>query len=327
VALGQTGQFEKAIAAHRKAVALEPELADAHGLLGQGLAKSGKLDEAIASFQRAVALNPGLHEAWAALGTNLGRRERIPEAIAALRKAVELKPDHAVAHYNLAVIHEEQGRLDEALAAYRAAVQADPRNAAAHNSIGEIHLRQRRPDEALAAFRKAVEAKGDFADAHRNVGHVLLFHKGRWAEAREAFREALRHNPDHRSACTQLAYLLTNCPDPRLREPEEALRLARRATEMAPKHPMAWALLGFARYRTGDWAGALAALDKARGLGGRGPCEDFFAAMSHWQLGTEGEARSRFTRAVRSAGKGGAKDAALLALRAEAEELLRNKKR
>ena len=61
-----------------------------------------------------------------------------------------------------------------------------------------------------------------------------------------------------------------------------------------------WNTLGVARYRAGDWKGAVAALEKSMPLRRGGDAFDwFFLAMSHWQLGNKDDARRWYDRGAR----------------------------
>jgi serine/threonine protein kinase len=88
--------------------------------------------------------------------------------------------------------------------------------------------------------------------------------------------------------------------------------------------------LGRARYRAGDWPGALAALQELQKLPGadagiRATC-CLFLAMTHWRLGQEKEAQDWFNQAVARVQKDRPRDEGLKRLRAEAGALLSSKK-
>ena len=55
---GTSGRPDEAIAACNRAIALQPDLAEAHNNLGNALKDQGRLDEALACFRRAVELKP-----------------------------------------------------------------------------------------------------------------------------------------------------------------------------------------------------------------------------------------------------------------------------
>jgi Flp pilus assembly protein TadD len=145
--------------------------------------------------------------------------------------------------------------------------------------------------------------------------------QGKLAETEAAFRNAIR--PDYALANNDLAWLLATCADPKFRNSQEAVALAERAVQLTPKDGNYWNTLGAARYRAGDYRGAITALEKAMALRQRGNSFDwFFLAMAHWRLGDPDEARQWYDKAVSWMEEHQPKDQELARFRAEAEELL-----
>jgi len=81
-----------ALAAARRAVALDSENADAHMVLGYALAYEGDLDAALAEFATALRINPNHADAWAFLADLTVWDGRPEEAIECARKAFRLNP-------------------------------------------------------------------------------------------------------------------------------------------------------------------------------------------------------------------------------------------
>jgi hypothetical protein len=156
----------------------------------------------------------------------------------------------------------------------------------------------------------------------------------RHAEALKLHEEALalskaKFGLDHRrtlASMNHLADFLAHASDMKFRDPPRALELAKKAVELSPKTADYWVTCGGARYRTGDWKGAIADLEKAIGL--RTPDHPFnadaglFLAMAHWQLGEKDQAREWFAKSVQWMWKGTKEDTELKRFRAEAAELL-----
>ena len=89
---------------------------------------------------------------------------------------------------------------------------------------------------------------------------------------------------------------MTTAPAP-LRDPELALKLARRAVELKPGEAMCMQSLGWALYRCGDWKGCIEIL-KSITIEKPGTDEQrFVSAMAYWQLGEKTEARADFDSA------------------------------
>ena len=139
--------FEKARAAVRAALALNPDLAGAHAALAyiyifadwslsaaeaelaivrvkdpnvlNNLANlrtiQGRLDESTALRQEVIRLEPLHAPYYTNLAANLLRTERWDEAEAVLRKAIELQPSGRYAHAMLALVAQGRGDLDGAL--------------------------------------------------------------------------------------------------------------------------------------------------------------------------------------------------------------------
>jgi tetratricopeptide (TPR) repeat protein len=146
--------------------------------------------------------------------------------------------------------------------------------------------------------------------------------------ARIIYAKAVAIQPEAAEAYNDLAWLLATCPDARLRDPTRAVEQASKAVERAPDASENQKTLGVARYRAGNWRGAIEALSKSEQLA---PGKNFgsnalFLAMAHWQLGHRDDASQWYDRAVRWMRENNSdKDDELRRFRAEAAELLQIK--
>lgn len=105
---------EEAVAAYRRALELDPDLADAHLNLGRLLHEAGTLEEAERHYRRALAALPGDATAAFNLGVVLQDRGRLAEAAEAYEAALAVDDALADAHYNLAGLYETLGRREAA---------------------------------------------------------------------------------------------------------------------------------------------------------------------------------------------------------------------
>jgi tetratricopeptide (TPR) repeat protein len=151
------------------------------------------------------------------------------------------------------------------------------------------------------------------------------------AQAIDTLRLALHLDPHSALGCNQLAWLLVAGP-PELRDPAEALPLARRAVALAPAQHLYHNTLGVALYRNGHYKEAIDALDTSlKGSQGKADAFDlYFLAMCHHRLGAEAAARDCLDQANRWTEAKSAKISdtwrqELTAFRAEAEALLKAK--
>ena len=84
---------------------------------------------------------------------------------------------------------------------------------------------------AAIAYRRAIELLPGSAAPRRGLAWTLLS-MGRHDPALERFRQALRLEPDDAESLSGIATSLATHPTPARRDPDEALRAARRAVEL-----------------------------------------------------------------------------------------------
>jgi tetratricopeptide (TPR) repeat protein len=202
------------------------------------------------------------------------------------------------------------------------------------------------------AFWQAHDNREELAQSHLRLA-TILWRLGRQDKAAAEFNEVLRFrredmrlNPKDWDAPVALARALATFPDPSLRDPGEAVRLAERAVDLYLKsnHDLAealknagrldevlewsptgdsWTVLGMARYRAGEWQAAATALETAaRFRRGRDSSTYFFLAMSHWRLGQMDKAQEWYDKAVEWMDRNKPHDEELKRFRAEAAALL-----
>jgi len=166
------GQFDQAILAFKRVLAIKPDSADAFYNMGKVLKQLGKLEEAIQAYNNALAIDPDHADAFYNMGNALKEQGELEEAILAYNNALTIKPDYADACHNMGTVLKDQGKLEEAILAYNTALAIRPDYAQAYVNIGNALKEQGKMEEALASYNKALSMKPDYADAARNL--VLL---------------------------------------------------------------------------------------------------------------------------------------------------------
>jgi len=156
---------------------------------------------------------------------------RLDDAIDEYRKSLALNGESASTHYNLGYALAARGgasQTQEAAAQFREALRIDPDYAQAHNNLGAVLQLQGKLDDALEHFRRASALRPDQIDARVNLAR-LLSALGRAGEAADSFRSVLALRPDDPRALSGLAWIRATAADDRLRDADEAVRLAERA--------------------------------------------------------------------------------------------------
>lgn len=112
----QGGESEEAIKSYRKAIELEPNLADAYWAIGEILIKNEKRrDEAFSAYQSAIKLNPQFAMNYEYLGErilNTEKDEKLAEYI--FRKQIATDEKKMIGRFTLGRLLVKQGRLKEA---------------------------------------------------------------------------------------------------------------------------------------------------------------------------------------------------------------------
>ena len=83
----------------------------------------------------------------------------------------------------------------------------------------------------ISNFRRALEIWPNYAEAHHHLG-AALDKSGRAEESLVHLREAARHKPGWPLPLTHMAWILATHPDAAVRDPQEAIQLAKRAAEL-----------------------------------------------------------------------------------------------
>jgi tetratricopeptide (TPR) repeat protein len=204
--------------------------------------------------------NPLRHDQVAMLLLSSGQLE---PAIGHLRDSLRLDPTSAPTHYNLGIALSMQRKLEEALAEFREAVRLDPEHADAHNNAGAMLHVMGRLGEATSFYRRALELRPDNADAHSNLARLYTATSQDRAAADE-FRRAVALRQDHASALAGLAWVLATSADASVRNPEEAIGAAERATALTGNgDPSALDALAAALASAGDFSKATATAERA----------------------------------------------------------------
>jgi uncharacterized protein (TIGR02466 family) len=220
-----------------RALAMQPENADALHLMGQMRWVQKRYGEAEDYYRKTIAKEPRRAEAHAHLGQALHAAERHDEAIAEFREALRLKSDLADAHFGLGLAFAAKKDFAASERAYRAGLALPRRNpqhvAALKHNLGIALTHQNRHEEALAEITAAQAMVPNLPNADFNLGNALQM-LGRLQEAEMAYLRALTRNPLDLRAHAELNRLLYRLDRPEfLATYDNALR---RFPDAAPLH-------------------------------------------------------------------------------------------
>lgn len=217
---------------------------------------------------------------------------------------------------------EAERRLHESVGIFRRLAGEHPdewelRVSFAQRRFQHAHILQhlKRTAEAEKAFVESAAVQERLADdfparpplrtsaAAMIMGLGRFYHAtGRGEEAAAAFDRAFRRMREFARELPQyssyLAWELVACPDPKRRDPEQALALARQAAAKSDD-PTWGVVIGLAEYRRGRWRDAAAALEPAVRSSSRQAEAGLCLAMTRWRQGQCVSAREAYAEALR----------------------------
>jgi TolB-like protein/predicted Ser/Thr protein kinase/cytochrome c-type biogenesis protein CcmH/NrfG len=155
--------FPEAKTAALKALALDPDLAEAHAAFAFiQYQYEWKFKEAEREFKEAIRLNPNSVSALLAYCGYLSDFGRLQEARSALERARELDPLFVQFGFYFAAQSYFERDFDRALEQLEKAIAMDPNNAIAYGLLSAIFLQKKMPAQVFTADEKARSLEGEF---------------------------------------------------------------------------------------------------------------------------------------------------------------------
>jgi adenylate cyclase len=148
----------EAIMLCKKAIALDESQDVPHSLLGHIYAMMRQYDDAIEEGQRAVAINPNSADAYVWLGMSLTYAGRPEEAIDSIKKGLRLSPfPPPYFIQNLGNAYREAGRYEEAITEYQKCIKRLPNNIMAHKALALTYALDGRYEEARQTWSQVLK--------------------------------------------------------------------------------------------------------------------------------------------------------------------------
>ena len=209
----------KARAAAKRAVDLDPNLAEAHSAQA-GILRTVDLrfDEAEAEYRRALELAPQTAAVTAGLGTLMATLGRLDESVVLLQRAITLDPLRTASVFNLSLSLTALGRYEEAEAALRKAIALQPQGAQNYQRLSVIQILRRKPGGAVEL------AKQETDPFWRTYGLALAYWaNGDHAEADAALKKLIEEDAGDAGSQIASVYALRKEPDKMFEWLEHAL--------------------------------------------------------------------------------------------------------
>lgn len=273
------GDYAQALELFREILASNPTVAQAYMGIGQIYERQGNLAEAEPAFSRAARLEPRNFDAQISHGRVLTAMKRYLEAIRAYHRALSINPESFEANLAMAQAYLALDDSPGALVFAEKSVRLQPGSGPARLAYGKALLGSGRAGEAVEQLESAnelmdttpdfllalIRAYGEqrrFEEA-ANAARVLVriapsagayerlgwseFRLGRYQQSIDAYRDAVRIDPDNWPALNGIGvnalntWLLSNRQD--VQAANEAREAFRRSLRNNPNQPKVVRLL------------------------------------------------------------------------------------
>jgi arylsulfatase A-like enzyme/Tfp pilus assembly protein PilF len=248
--LSYEGNVEAAIATVKQALAKDPEIVEAHMLLGNFYKKLNRPQDAIAAYREALAQDSEHQNALFSLALAYKDEGRFDEARIGFERARALDPRNGKVAWQLADVWMRLGDHAKAEAVVNDALNGKVDEARMLLKLGEIRIESRRFDEAEAALKRALEKKPGLALANYDLG-LVYEGKGQIDRAIQSYEAELAQNRNAYRAAFNAAKLLQ-----KRGRGNEAMAHFRRVVEIEPTFGTGHLYLAQALLEAGDLAGA-----------------------------------------------------------------------
>jgi tetratricopeptide (TPR) repeat protein len=210
VALGDfyvtTGKPDQAEIIYKQVLDIAPDNDDIYLRLADFYQRSGKWAEVEAALQKLAARKPQNETPHILLGdffTWLGQPDK---ALASYQHATAANPNSIIARGKLISHYIDTGKISEAEAKVKDILDKNDKDLMGRFFDARIRLAKGKTDEAISLLQGVVKDEPQFADAHHFLG-IAFLQKHQMAQARAAFAEAVKLNPNLPESRTALAQL------------------------------------------------------------------------------------------------------------------------
>jgi TolB-like protein/DNA-binding winged helix-turn-helix (wHTH) protein/Tfp pilus assembly protein PilF len=186
--------FSEAVSVDPRYAQAYAMLADTYNLMGQYNWETEQVarSQALGAARQALALEPDLPEAHAALGFSEWFYVWNPVAAEKeFKTAVALDPSSVNAHHWYAELLMTEGRFDEAEQQMGAALDVDPRSPILRTNLGWLHYFEGHTGQAIGEMEEVVRENPDFLTAHYKLGYAYSV-AGDQANAWKEFQWVMR---------------------------------------------------------------------------------------------------------------------------------------
>jgi len=221
-------QYNKAIESFDAALSINGSNTYAYFFRGNSWAEKKDASRALKDYNQAIEIDPNFSHAyhgraylWAEIGNN-------SNALADYTKAIELNPSMVAAYINRANPFAQMAQTNRAIDDYTAILSMAPKDRKILHTRGDMLLSLGRISEALRDYSKVIKITPNDSVAYSSRADAW-YQSNEYAKAICDLTKAIELHVNGPETYSNLAWLLSTCPDNKLRDGKRALEIAQKA--------------------------------------------------------------------------------------------------
>jgi eukaryotic-like serine/threonine-protein kinase len=159
-----------------------------------------RIEKSRSAAEKAMALAPDLSEAHEAMGWYYYHAKLdYKSALEEFSLALKFRPSNSNVHYGIAAVLRRQGDMAGSVESFKKAIEGNPRAADLIRQLGESQMLFRHYEEASSNYDKAIELSPDVTAIYWEKAKNILLWKGDVIEARHVVEDCRRQGKDNGS--------------------------------------------------------------------------------------------------------------------------------
>jgi tetratricopeptide (TPR) repeat protein len=244
------------------------------------------------SIEEALGKTPEDVRALFVLVQSYAAQKQTAEAVQIMREYALKQPKSAAVQQYLGQVLVQGGDRTGARNAFEAAKAARPGFVDADLSLAQLDAAEGKLDEAGKRLSEVVASHPDNITGHLLLARVEMT-AGKNPAAIEQLKKAVALDSKNALTLNSLAFLLTES-----KQPDEAMKYAQKAWELAPDNPAVEDTLGWAYYQQGLYPLAVVQLEAANAKQGTA-IRKYHLAMAYLKAGKPDRGRQTFDAALK----------------------------
>ena len=206
------GVIDMAIKNLQEAITMDDSSAESHFLLGFALGEKGRAQESIEAVKKAIALNPSLAQGEASIPVDVEAHRDHWEFLKKQLGITSMAGDSYQIHYNMGMSYRNKGLFDEAEREFKECLKTKDDDPSLYYAIAEAEIFLYKFDEAIHNLQRALQRDFD-AVKYANALGVAYILTGQFSNALEWFEKVLVQDERDANALNNIAVAQYNLGD------------------------------------------------------------------------------------------------------------------